>query len=486
MPLSMVLRVLATSKLTYPEIKRPENSKNSSHAQYIVEVPYYIVSIVQCNINSSICQYNSCQTSNGKQNQESQSKQHRSCKPKGSPIQSPKPTENFNSSRNCNNHCSTGKVPTCINVQSYSVHVVRPHQEPLHSNCTHCIYHSNVTKYWFTCKKALYMRNNTERRQDQNIYFRVTEKPELVLILNNITSTSWLEKACVEITVCLKHCQSCCKYRKTSNQQNTYKAQCPYKERYSIQSHSLSTHICNSYLEINRSLNTSNTNNMQTENCQVDRSPRVTQNTTKRRICCPSYSRSLLNQSTQQQQDHSHGQNPKANIVHTRKGHVWPSNHNWHQPVPESTHLRRHYNKEQHQQSVCCNLHIIKLSISCQNTRTCTPLFHSNQQTHCSSNYTRPPCKDLIHHSNVFSVCTTKPSNKLFIPFIGRIFHFFFLACSLCEQRWWRSHQACSQSHQRCTSTPQTLWFYRTFYLYIYKKKEKFFLCSKKILYLKI
>jgi hypothetical protein len=92
---------------------------------------------------------------------------------------------------------------------------------------------------------------------------------------------------------------------------------------------------------------------------------------------------------------------------------------------------------------VCCNLHIIKLSISCQNTRTCTPLFHSNQQTHCSSNYTRPPCKDLIHHSNVFSVCTTKPSNKLFIPFIGRIFHFFFLACSLCEQRFWRSQKAC-------------------------------------------
>jgi hypothetical protein len=389
-------------------------------------VPNNIVCVVQCYINSSICQYNTSKTSNCKQYQESLSKQHRSCKPKRSPVQSPKPTKNFNSSRYSNNHSSTGKVPTSINIQTDSIHVVPPNQEPLYSNCTHSINHSNITKYRFTCKKALYMTNNTKGRQNQNIYFRVTKKPELVLVLHDITSTSRLEKACVKVTVCLKHCQSCSKYRKASNQQNTYKAQSPYKKRYSIQSHSLSTHVCNSYLEINRSLNTSNTSNMQTKNCLVNRSPRVTQNTTKRRICCPPYSRSLLNQSTQQQQDHSHRQYPKANVIHSRKCHVRPSNHNGDLPVPKPSHLCGHYDKEQHQQSVCCNLYVIKLSIPCQNTRSCTPLFHSNQQTHCSSNNTRPPREYLVHHPNVFSVCTTKPSNKLFIPFIGRIFHFFF------------------------------------------------------------
>jgi hypothetical protein len=154
-----------------------------------------------------------------------------------------------------------------------------------------------------------------------------------VLIQNNITTTCRLEKACVEVTVCLKHCQSCCKYRKTSNQQNTYKAQSPNKERYTIQCHSLSTHVCNSYLKIDRSLNTSNTNNVQTKNCQVNRSPRVTQSTTKRRIRSPPYSRTLFNLSTQQQQNHTHGQYPKANVVHSRKGHVRPSNHYGNLPV---------------------------------------------------------------------------------------------------------------------------------------------------------
>eukprot|EP00878_Enallax_costatus_P001088 GHUV01001225.1.p1 GENE.GHUV01001225.1~~GHUV01001225.1.p1 ORF type:complete len:437 (-),score=-62.77 GHUV01001225.1:24-1334(-) len=435
MSLSMVFRILTTSLFTYPEIKGCKNSKNSTHTQYIVKVPNNIICIVQSYINPSVCQYNSCKTSNSEQYQESQSKQHRSCKPKRSSVHSPKPTKNFNSSRYSNNHGSTCKVPTSIYIQTNGIHVMSPNQEALYSNCPHSINHSNITKYRFTCKETLYMTNNTKGRQNQYIYFRVTEKPELMLVLNNVTSSSRLEKACIEISVSLQHCQSCSKYRKATNQQNTYKNQSPYKKRYSIQGHSLSSHVCNCNQEVNRSLNTSNSNNVQTKNCQVNRSSRVTQNTTKRRICSPPHTRSLLNQSTQQQQEYSHGQNPKADVIHSRKCHIRPSNHNRYQPVTKSTHQSRHNHIEQHQQPVCSNLYIIKLSISCQNSRTCTPLLHSNQQTHSSSNNTRPPCKYKVHHSNVFSICTTKPSNKLFIIFVRCIFHFFFYSISFIKKK---------------------------------------------------
>jgi hypothetical protein len=57
--------------------------------------------------------------------------------------------------------------------------VMCPHLEPLYSNCTHCVNHSNITKHRFTCKEALYMTNNTESRQNQNIYFRMSKKPKI-------------------------------------------------------------------------------------------------------------------------------------------------------------------------------------------------------------------------------------------------------------------------------------------------------------------
>lgn len=251
----------------------------------------------------------------------------------------------------------------------------------------------------------------------------LTKKPKLMLIQYNITSSSRQEETCIKVSISKKHSQSCCKNRKTPNQLDTNKTQRPYKQRQTVQSHTLSTHVCYSNLEIDRSQNTSNTNNVQAKNSQVNRSSRMTQCTTKRRICCPAYTGALFYQSTKQHQDHPHRQYPKTNVIHSWKPHVRPSNHNRNLPIPKSSHQRRHYYKEQHQLSVSCNQYVIKLTISCQNTRTCTPLFHTNHHTHGGGDHTSPPGKYKVHHTNIFGISTTKPSNKQLIPFIGRIFH---------------------------------------------------------------
>lgn len=105
--------------------------------------------------------------------------------------------------------------------------------------------------------------------------------------------------------------------------------------------------------------------------------------------------------------------------------HIRSTNHNGNKPVSKATHECRHNYKEQHKQTMCCNQHIIELPIPCQNTRSYITLFHSNQQTHCCCNNSNPSCKNKVHHSDVFCVCTTKPSNEQIIPFIRSVFHCF-------------------------------------------------------------
>jgi hypothetical protein len=105
-----------------------------------------------------------------------------------------------------------------------------------------------------------------------------------MLILNHITSTSGQEERCIKITICQKHGLSSSKDRKTSNQLNANKTNRPYKQRQTIKSHSLCTHICYSHKKVNTSLNTSNTRNVQTENCLINRCTGVTQRTAQRRI----------------------------------------------------------------------------------------------------------------------------------------------------------------------------------------------------------
>lgn len=329
----MIFRVLASRHFTYPEIECSKNSKHSPHTLYIVEVCYYVVSIVQSNVHTRICLYNSSKSTNCKLYQESQSKQHRSCQPQGSSVESPKPAKNFNSSRNSNNHCCTSKICTGIYIESNRVHVMSPYLEPQHRNSSHSINHTNITEYWFSCKEAKHVAHNAKSRHNKYIDLRMPEEPELMLILYYIPSPRRQEETSIKITISQKHGKPSSKHRKTPDKQNANKTQCPHKQRKTVQGHPLSTHVCNSYQEIDRSQNTSNTCYVQTKNCQINRSPGVTLCTTKRRIRCPPNTRSLLYQSTQQQQDHSHWQYPEANVVHTRKCHIGCSNHNGYEPV---------------------------------------------------------------------------------------------------------------------------------------------------------
>lgn len=142
-----------------------------------------------------------------------------------------------------------------------------------------------------------------------------------MLIQYNISSTCGVKEASVKITVCQKHSQSSCKYRKTSNKLNANKALCPNKQRQTVLSHTLCSHVCNSNQKIDRTQNTSNTSNVQTKNSQIHRCTRVALCTGQGRVRRPPYTRSLFHLCTLQQLDHRHGEYPKTDIIHTRKSH---------------------------------------------------------------------------------------------------------------------------------------------------------------------
>lgn len=84
--LTMVLWILASSEFTYPKIEGSKDTRNSTHTQYIMKMRNNIISIMQCNINTCVCKNNPCQSTNCKQNQKAQSKQHGGCLPQTSSI----------------------------------------------------------------------------------------------------------------------------------------------------------------------------------------------------------------------------------------------------------------------------------------------------------------------------------------------------------------------------------------------------------------
>lgn len=55
---------------------------------------------------------------------------------------------------------------------------------------------------------------------------------------------------------------------------------------------------------------------------------------------------------------------------------------------------------------------VVKLPVSCQDSRACVALFHTNLLAHCGGNHSRPPCKYKVKHSNVFCISATAPAQK--------------------------------------------------------------------------
>lgn len=133
-----------------------------------------------------------------------------------------------------------------------------------------------------------------------------TKKPELMLILDYVPSPGGLKERRIKVSICLKHSQPCSKYGKTSDLQNTYETLCPDKQRQTVLSHTLCTHICYRHLKVHGSLDTPDTSYVQAENSLVYGCSGMTQCAAKRGVCSPPNTGSLLNQRTQQLLNHCH------------------------------------------------------------------------------------------------------------------------------------------------------------------------------------
>ena len=140
---------------------------------------------------------------------------------------------------------------------------------------------------------------------------------------------------------------------------------------------------------------------------------------------------------------------PKANVVHTRKRHIGRPDHYWYKPIPKTSHKSWHYYKKQHELSMSSNLDIIELSITCLDPWSYITKFHTNLLAHSGGNYANPSCKNKVHHPNVFCICTAKPSNKKFIPFVWIFFHL--LSLCLCSLHF------CAAEQQKCINAESGL-----------------------------
>ena len=65
---------------------------------------------------------------------------------------------------------------------------MRPYQKGQQRNGKHGCDHGHISEYRFACIDRHYLRYQSERGQDNDIYFRVSQEPEQMLVQNGASA----------------------------------------------------------------------------------------------------------------------------------------------------------------------------------------------------------------------------------------------------------------------------------------------------------
>ena len=99
------------------------------------------------------------------------------------------------------------------------------------------------------------MTDNTKAWKNKNINFRVTKKPEQVLIQNRITTTGRIKECRAKISIRQQHGNRTGKYRQRQQQQKGCDKNGPDEKWHLVQCHAGGTHIEDSRNKVNGTQN---------------------------------------------------------------------------------------------------------------------------------------------------------------------------------------------------------------------------------------
>mgnify|MGYP003639674186 CR=1 FL=1 len=243
------------------------------------------------------------------------------------------PGEDLHARRHRDDHGRRGKVGPRVNIQPHCVHVVRPDDEADEANREHRIGHAQIAEDRLAGEGRHHVADNAESRQDHDVDFRMSEEPEQVQEQDRIAAAGRIEEGRTEVTVRQQHGDGTGQNRKRQQQQEGGDQHGPDKQRHLVQRHARGTHVEDRGDEVTGAKDRGGTGKMQGQNRHVHGGTRRSELARHRRIDRPAHTGPAVREGRHQQQCKSRNQQPEADVVHTREGHIRRADHQRHEPV---------------------------------------------------------------------------------------------------------------------------------------------------------
>ena len=199
---------------------------------------------------------------------------------------------------------------------------MQPDQIGQHGDHDRGVNHRGIAEQALAAEGGGDFGKNAERRQDQDVYLRVTPDPDQVDVHHRVTTKRGGKEVRAGVAIERKQHQHRGQHREGGNDQHVGAQRGPHEHWHLHQAHAGRTHLDDGDQQVDARQQGSDTGNLQGPDVVVHSHVGTRRNARQRRVGQPAGARELADE---QRHHHQHGSgrgHPEAEVVEERKRHV--------------------------------------------------------------------------------------------------------------------------------------------------------------------
>ncbi len=405
-----------TRPLGRPVIEAHEDTEQRTCDQHVMEVRNHEVGVVHLRVDGHHGQHQASETAQGEHENEAHGEQHGSFKRHGTAPHGGHPVEHLHARGNGDQHGGVHEEQLSGRGHARGEHVVRPDQEGQDGDGGRGIHHRAVAEQTLAGEGRDDGADNTEDRQNHHVHLGVAEEPEQMLIEHRVTAAGGTEETGAEVAVSQGHGDGASQHRHDGQQQVGGDQPGPDEQRHFHQRHARGAQIENGHDDVDRTHDRRSAHEVDGENHQIHAHTLLQG---ERGIQRPAHTRGAAwHEERGRQQNACGNQQPEAEVVQPREGHVGGTDLQRNHPVGK-THQRGHDRTEDHHDAVHGAEGVEQLRVQQPDIRL--PQLGANRQGQNASLEQHPQGKQQIHRADVFVVGGHQPTAPAVRMFVGMI-----------------------------------------------------------------
>jgi len=402
------------SPLGRPVIETHENTEQRTSHQHIVEVGDHEVSVMHLGIDGHHGEHQAGEAAQGEHEDEADGEQHRGFKRHGTAPHGGHPVEHLHARWHGDQHGGVHEEQLTCGGHARGEHVVRPDQEGQDGDGSRRVHHRAVAKQTLAGKGRDDRADDAEHRQDHHVHLGVAEEPEQMLVQHRITTASRAEETGTEVTVGQGHGDRASQHRHDGQQQVGGDQPGPDEQRHFHQGHAGSAQVQDGHDDVDRPHDGRGAHDVNRENHHVHAHALLNGQGGVER---PAHTGGAAGHEERgSQQDARRNEQPEAEVIQTREGHVGRADLQRNHPVGK-THQRGHDRTEDHHDAVHRGERVVQLGVEQPDVRL--PQFGADTERENAALEQHPQGKQQIHRADVLVVGGEQPAADAVRMFVG-------------------------------------------------------------------